>query len=259
MDNSNSNNFYPNEQDKNDITTSNKRQKTNTELQQQVDPTDFLNFDYGFPLDPTVINQQDTTTSTIPDDFFMFVTDNENQQNESLASANSTTGTTSPSPPIQPVIKQQQTSPTPLKTPTTQLNVSQQQQAVQQHVKGVTNLNDPPNQAVFTIVVGGKPFRLSWESLKSDGPSNFFLEYFRKKRTKVMHIDRDPDIFELIVRHLRGYYIRSNDDIQNQSLLFDANYFGLSRLKKTLQEYLYVNVGGRVFRLPWDLFQKGNT
>lgn len=116
---------------------------------------------------------------------------------------------------------------------------------------------EPPNQAVYTIVVGGKPFRLSWESLKSDGPTNFFLEFFRKKKTKVMHIDRDAEIFELIVRHLRGYYIRSTDDIQNQSLLFDANYFGLNRLKKMLQEYLYLNVGGRVFRLPWTLFQKG--
>lgn len=116
---------------------------------------------------------------------------------------------------------------------------------------------EPPNEAVYTIVVGGKPFRLSWESLKSDGSTNFFLEYFRKKKTKVMHIDRDAEIFELIVRHLRGYYIRPIDDIQNQSLLFDANYFGLNRLKKMLQEYLYLNVGGRVFRLPWTLFQKG--
>lgn len=116
---------------------------------------------------------------------------------------------------------------------------------------------EPPNQAVYTIVVGGKPFRLSWETLKSDGPNNFFLEYFRKKKTKVMHIDRDADTFELIVRHLRGYYIRSIDDIQNQALLFDANYFGLNRLKKMLEEYLYLNVGGRVFRLPWTLFQKG--
>lgn len=185
-------------------TGSNKRQKPNEQAGE--DANDFLNFDYEFPI----VNQTEVCPeSRIPEDFFMFVTDN----------ANTTLANTP--------------SPKPLKKA------------------------DPPNQAVYTIVVGGKPFRLSWESLKSDGPTNFFLEYFRKKKTKVMHIDRDADIFELIVRHLRGYYIRSVDDIQNQSLLFDANYFGLNRLKKILQEYLYLNVGGRVFRLPWTLFQKG--
>ncbi|KAI9334193.1 hypothetical protein BD770DRAFT_416132 [Pilaira anomala] len=134
------------------------------------------------------------------------------------------------------------------------------QQILQQRQQDQKKLiEEPPNQAIYTIVVGGKAFRLSWESLKSDGPSNFFVEFFRKKKTKVMHIDRDPDIFELIVRHLRGYYIRATDDIQNQALLYDATYFGLNRLTKVLQEYLYLNVGGRVFRLPWSLFQKDGT
>ncbi|KAL0090972.1 hypothetical protein F4703DRAFT_1714984, partial [Phycomyces blakesleeanus] len=77
-----------------------------------------------------------------------------------------------------------------------------------------------------TIVVGGKPFRLSWESLKSDGPDNYFTLHFQKHKTRVMHIDRSASTFESI------------------------------RLDKILREYLNVNVGGRVFRLPWDLFQK---
>jgi hypothetical protein len=191
---------------------SNKRQRTSDEpLRSNNNPSDFLNFDYGFPLDPTALpNQENTASGAIPEDFFMFVTD------PSAPAA---------SHPPAPLMKHQ----------------------------------DPPNQTVYTIVVGGKPFRLSWESLKSDGPNNFFLEYFRKKKTKTMYVDRDPDIFELIVKHLRGYYIRSTDDIHNQSLLYDATYFGLNRLKKVLQEYLYINVGGRVFRLPWDLFKKGNN
>ncbi|KAI7893175.1 uncharacterized protein EV154DRAFT_502697 [Mucor mucedo] len=195
--------------------TSHKRQKTNEQPATAMDANDFLNFDYEFPM---VNGQGETTTAAgtgtrIPEDFFMFVTDN---------SPNATIVNT-PSP------------------------------------KAIKKM-EPPNQAVYTIVVGGKPFRLSWESLKSDGPTNFFLEYFRKKKTsKVMHIDRDTDVFELIVRHLRGYYIRPIDDIQNQSLLYDANYFGLNRLKKMLQEYLFLNVGGRVFRLPWTLFQKDGT
>ncbi|KAI8980970.1 hypothetical protein BDB01DRAFT_836329 [Pilobolus umbonatus] len=115
-----------------------------------------------------------------------------------------------------------------------------------------------PN-TVFTLVVGGRVFRLSWSSLKSDGPNNFFLKYFRNNSTKVMHIDRDPDVFNSIVLHLRGYHIQPKNDLDNQCLLADAHYYGLERLKKILQEYLFVNVGGRTFRLPWDLFQKDGS
>ncbi|CAO3620625.1 unnamed protein product [Cunninghamella echinulata] len=118
----------------------------------------------------------------------------------------------------------------------------------------------PADQAVFTLIVGGKPFRMSWESIKSDGPTNFFMDYFLKQRnTRVMYIDRDADTFQLIVHHLRGYYIRPKDDLQNQDLILDAKYYGLKRLQAMLQEFLYVNVGGRVFRLSWDLLKKGGT
>ncbi|KAI8885491.1 hypothetical protein K501DRAFT_215712 [Backusella circina FSU 941] len=197
------------------------------------DPTDFLNFDYGFPINPS----QDPA---IPDDFFLFVTDQANAGNAQrmLNSSNNITIPTAETSKSGPV----------LAAPT----------LPQQYNLTDTNF-EPPNQAVFTIAVGGRVFRLSWESLKSDGPTNFFLEYFRKKKTKVMYVDRDPDIFEVIVRHLRGYYVRPIDDIQAQSLLFDATYYGLTRLKKCLQEYLYINVGGRIFRLPWDLFRKDGT
>lgn len=201
-----------------------KRQRTSEAIPQPAsNSSDYFNFDYDFPLDPTALTSQEPSTetaetnvdaSTIPEDLFMFVTD--------------------PSAIIS-------NPPVPSKTSVPESMTEQ----------------DPPNQTAYTIVVGGKPFRLSWESLKSDGPNNIFLEYFRKKKTKTMHIDRDPDTFEVIVKHLRGYYIQSNNDLHNQSLLYDATYFGLNRLRKILQEYLYVNVGGRVFRLPWDLFKKG--
>ncbi|CAO3592361.1 unnamed protein product [Absidia cylindrospora] len=118
-------------------------------------------------------------------------------------------------------------------------------------------MNEPANQTVFTVIVGGKTFRLSWESLKSDGPNNFFANYFRSQRnTRVMYVDRDADTFQLIVHHLRGYYVRPINDTQNQDLMNDARYYGLQRLHKTLQEFLFVNVGGRVFRLSWDLLRK---
>lgn len=228
---------------------SNKRQRLDTQQQPDANATsDFLNFDYNAIVDATANN------TAIPEDFFMFVTDSNQDANQAISTRSSIPSSTSSiaSPQQQQAIQQQPqlTQQLPIQQPPLQ-----QQPLQQQTPPG----NDPPNHSVHTIVVGGRPFRLSWESLKSDGPSNFFVEYFRKRRTaKAMHIDRDPDTFELIVRHLRGYYIRSQDDIQHQSLLCDATYYGLNRLKKTLQEHLYVNVGGRVFRLPWNLFQKGS-
>ncbi|CEP07354.1 hypothetical protein [Parasitella parasitica] len=225
----------------------NKRQKLNNQQQQMDanDNSDFLNFDYNTIVDATA------NSATIPEDFFMFVTDNANIANSQSSIQSSSSGVASPQQ------QQQQLQQQPQPVQNNRRSSKQQQQQQQQQTP---QNSDPPNQAVHTIVVGGRPFRLSWESLKSDGPSNFFLEYFRKRKTsKTMHIDRDPATFELIVRHLRGYYIRSQDDVQHQSLLCDATYYRLDRLKKTLQEHLYVNVGGRVFRLPWTLFQKDGT
>ncbi|KAI8636495.1 hypothetical protein BD408DRAFT_426040 [Parasitella parasitica] len=230
-------------------TISKKRHKVNPQQQQQQqqqqvvnDSSDFLNFDYNTIVDTTA------NSATIPEDFFMFVADNANEVSTQSTLQSSSCDITSPQQ--QQQLQQQQLQQRPQQAQNRHL--STQQQTPQNY--------DPPNQAVHTIVVGGRPFRLSWGSLKSDGPSNFFLEFFRKKKaSKIMHIDRDPDTFELIARHLRGYYIQSQDDVQHQSLLYDANYYGLDRLKKTLQEYLYINVGGRVFRLPWNLLQRDGT
>lgn len=277
--NNNSNYYSGNESSPNlsEEIISNKRQKLSNQQQQQQqqdanNDSDFLNFDYNTMADAA------TNNATIPEDFFMFVADN-NQDTNNIVSAqasihSSTSSITSPlqqqqqqqnMQPLQQNVQPLQQQQIPIQPP---IQPQQQQQQLQQQLQQpqqsrqqqIPFNSDPPNQTVHTIIVGGRSFRLSWESLKSDGPNNFFLEYFRKKKSsKTMHIDRDPDTFELIVRHLRGYYIRSQDDIQHQSLLCDAIYYGLNRLKKTLQEQLYINVGGRVFQLPWNLFRKGKN
>ncbi|KAI8083257.1 uncharacterized protein B0P05DRAFT_536709 [Gilbertella persicaria] len=212
-----------------------KRRRTNDT---QVQPTDFLNLDYDFS---NVMNpNQDFSLDTIPQDFLMFVSD----------SNDTTVGDYQPSRPLDAPIPQVTSLPLHPQGFSTDSSLFVPPQPPQppptQTKKPIVDTyrqdDDPPNQAVHTIV--------------SDGPTNFFVEYFRRKKTKVMHIDRDPDSFELIVRHLRGYYIQPTEDIQNQSLLYDAQYYGLKRLQKTLQEYLFLNVGGRVFRLPWELFKK---
>ncbi|KAI8326816.1 hypothetical protein BD560DRAFT_127989 [Blakeslea trispora] len=279
---------------------SNKRRKTvETGTSRPFDQSQLMDFGYDFNA-ISHLNQDFTLDATIPQDFLMFFSDNNNPSStfgdtipttaipnnltQVISSDNSISPhmhttppkptmpsipTVMPTPSHQKPISSFQTTTTHTPPPSTSTSPSnpeeeserqqpkQQQQQQQQQQQKQTRQDDtllehdPPNQTVYTLIVGGKVFRLSWESLKSDGPSNFFLDHFRKKKTRVMHIDRDPDIFELIVRHLRGYYIQPKDDIQNQSLVYDASYYGLQRLKKLLQDYLYLNMAqGTSLQVP---------
>ncbi|KAI8374876.1 hypothetical protein BD560DRAFT_422893 [Blakeslea trispora] len=120
----------------------------------------------------------------------------------------------------------------------------------------VSNAFDP--NASFTINVCDRSFLLSWKSLISDGPCNFFTRHFIKNRdvSRVLHIDRNLDTFILIARHLRGYPVVAKDYCQHQDLLSDAHYFGLEKLTQLLSQFVYLNVGGTSFRLRWDLFDR---
>jgi hypothetical protein len=112
---------------------------------------------------------------------------------------------------------------------------------------------------IFTIVVCEQVFNVSWKSLISDGPNNFFTRHFLKAHSRIIHIDRSPDTMKLIIRHLRGYSIVAKDECQHQDLLNDAHYFGLKKLTKILKQFVYLNIGGTCFRLRWDLFDKGKV
>ncbi|KAI7850993.1 hypothetical protein BDC45DRAFT_572370 [Circinella umbellata] len=226
------------------------------------------------------------TTTTIPDNLFEFIT-NDNPAGQFDPTSNIINDfnlqSTSPCPPADQLPQSQQQlqqipsqSPPLLASTATVAPTTVGQKRTRENAQidnnnttantntntavintSINNVYEPPKQAVFIVVVGGRPFRLSWESLKSDGPKNFFTEYFRKHKTKrVMHIDRDPDMFSLVVHHLRGYHIQPRDELRNQALLSDANYYGLKRLREFLLQYLFLNVGGRIFRLPWSLFRK---
>jgi hypothetical protein len=135
--------------------------------------------------------------------------------------------------------------------------------AVEAKVSHRTNsITQPPGiakQTVFTVIVADRPFRMSWETLCSDGPNNFFVDYFtRNPRSRTVRIDRDPDTFEMILHFLRGYQIRPKDEYQNQNLMNDARYYGFKRLTRLLRQTLFLNVGGRVFRLSKELLSRGN-
>ncbi|KAI7900941.1 uncharacterized protein BX663DRAFT_515796 [Cokeromyces recurvatus] len=110
--------------------------------------------------------------------------------------------------------------------------------------------------SIFTIVVSDTAFQISWKSLISDGPSNFFTRHFIKSNSRIIHVDRNPNTFTLIMKHLRGYPIVARDECEHQDLLNDAYFYDLKRLKQYLKEFIYLNVGGTHFRLRWDIFNK---
>ncbi|CAG8590524.1 12047_t:CDS:2 [Ambispora leptoticha] len=113
--------------------------------------------------------------------------------------------------------------------------------------------------AYYTIVVSGQSFKLSWSSLNSDGP-NFFTNIFtsglEESFNKTMYIDRDPEIFKDIVRHLQGYYVMPRDEVHYTDLFVDAIFYNLKKLTAQLQSKCVVNVGGKVFRVEQDVLKR---
>lgn len=109
---------------------------------------------------------------------------------------------------------------------------------------------------IFTIIVCGQVYNISWKSLVSDGPNNFFTRHFTKSNSRIIHIDRNPDTFKYIIRHLRGYPIIAKNECQHQDFLNDAQYYGLKKLSYLLKQFVYLNIGGTSFRLRWDLFER---
>ncbi|CAG8756784.1 25071_t:CDS:2 [Cetraspora pellucida] len=110
----------------------------------------------------------------------------------------------------------------------------------------------------YSIIVGGKTFKLSTTALYSDSP-NYFTEIFssplEESRTKTMIIDRDPVIFADIVKHLQGYNITPRDENHYSDLYSDAIYYSLSKLKAQLRATYTINIGGKVFRVDREILE----
>lgn len=217
----------------------------------QLDPANVFAFDYPLQFDTSIVPREFVndnamfSTTPFPDDFLQLMNEQQHQGQQSV----STSGESS-------LVPGNTLSKTP-EAETSKIGQKRNRDEDSATEDTTKKEEEPSNQTMYILVVGGRTFRVSWESLKSDGPDNFFTTFFRKRKsTRLMHIDRDPDTFALVVHHLRGYYVQPRDDIENQALLNDAQYYGLKRLRKILEEYLYLNVGGRVFRLPWSLLKR---
>ncbi|RIA93419.1 hypothetical protein C1645_762470 [Glomus cerebriforme] len=98
----------------------------------------------------------------------------------------------------------------------------------------------------YLVRVGGKVFEFSEASLQTDAP-NLFTEMFWGGEVygeKEIFFDRDPVIFEVISRYLRGYEIfplsainlpvGMSETIFRTNLLRDAKFFQLSKLSESM-------------------------
>ncbi|CAD6575017.1 MAG: hypothetical protein ASARMPREDX12_007064 [Alectoria sarmentosa] len=126
-----------------------------------------------------------------------------------------------------------------------------------------------PHEKAFSIQIGWRLFRLSGASINSDAPS-YFSTYFEEQLrqddsgngpTKTLFIDRDPDTFADICRHLQGYYVHPRDNAHYVRLYADAQFYSLQRLISQLfDSEIFVSIGGRQFQIPRDTFSgPGNS
>lgn len=81
---------------------------------------------------------------------------------------------------------------------------------------------------------------------------------FHTSNKDILFIDRSPDIFESIYKHLQGYFIDIKDEVQYTMLISDAVYYNLPRLKTLLKksEYFYTSIGPNSFKFPKDLLKR---
>ncbi|KAL9133564.1 MAG: hypothetical protein Q9175_005259 [Cornicularia normoerica] len=126
-----------------------------------------------------------------------------------------------------------------------------------------------PHEKAFSIQIGWRLFRLSGASINSDAPS-YFSTYFEDQLrldengngpTKTLFIDRDPDTFADICRHLQGYYLVPRDNAHYVRLYADAQFYNLQRLISQLfDSEIFVSIGGQQFHIPRDTFSgPGNS
>ncbi|KNG88482.1 K+ channel tetramerization domain containing protein [Aspergillus nomiae NRRL 13137] len=119
-----------------------------------------------------------------------------------------------------------------------------------------------PPEKVFSIQIGTELFRVSGASIASDAPSyfsQFFEEQLRQtpdgSKIRTLYIDRDPNTFKAIARHLQGYHIRPKDGTEFVQFFADAQFYTLPRLISQLFESeIFIQIGDKDFQIPRDIF-----
>lgn len=114
-----------------------------------------------------------------------------------------------------------------------------------------------PRDQVYTVKVGQKLYSITGATLSWDGP-NFFTNYFQEHDVSdVLFLDRSVESFDLIYRHMQGYFIAIRDEVEYTTLFTDALFYSLPKLVRFLKksEFYYVNVGGESFQVAKSLFK----
>lgn len=116
----------------------------------------------------------------------------------------------------------------------------------------------PARPEEYTVITRGVIFHLSRGQIESDSPNYFtaaFLEHdFAEAQTKVLYLDRHPQLFACIVEHLSGYIIlplhpKAVPETMTvwqatENLRADANYFDLKKLLRRLDPLSATFSGG---------------
>ncbi|KAF9138547.1 hypothetical protein BGX30_009029 [Mortierella sp. GBA39] len=105
----------------------------------------------------------------------------------------------------------------------------------------------------YTVNVSGENFLLSHSALQYDSP-NFFTDVFmnphrEEYNSRVLYINRNPDVFKDIIKHMQGYYVAARDEVHLENLVMDAHFFKLKRLVENLRQTMFVNVSGTIFKV----------
>ncbi|KAF9102361.1 hypothetical protein BGX27_011025 [Mortierella sp. AM989] len=99
-------------------------------------------------------------------------------------------------------------------------------------------------RSFYTIVVSGENFPVTLSAIEYDSP-NFFSEVFlnnnrEESRTRMLYINRNPDVFRDIVKHLQGYYVAARDEVHLENLIMDAHFYKLKRLIECLRQTMQI-------------------
>lgn len=105
---------------------------------------------------------------------------------------------------------------------------------------------------------------LTTNNLSSQGSPASIVSYnsssrgFAHKNKDILFIDRSPDIFELIYKHLQGYFIDIKNEVEYTMLVADSVYYNLPRLKMLLKksEYYYTRIADKSYKIAKDLFSR---
>lgn len=97
---------------------------------------------------------------------------------------------------------------------------------------------------MFKINVGGKYFTTSKITLQTKCVPNFFYNHLKNKpESEYIFIDREPQYFNLILNHIRGYTISLPEDKNALRIIYeDVKFYKIRTMIEPLEEILMIKL-----------------